>query len=126
MDQNKAMAVEMNRNAVKAFAAKGDYQKILDAAHEQLPTIDGKSERQIKYAEDLREKWVKFHTGDIDRYFKVKEKCTPEKIKILADTKFNGDVEKALDYVFDQYQIKTARLVLEETRASYLIDALKF
>ena len=126
MDQNKAMAVEMNRNAVKAFAAKGDYQKILDAAHEQLPTIEGKSERQIKYAEDLREKWAKFHTAEIDRYFQVKEKCTPEKIKILADTKFNGDVEKALDYVFEQYQVQTARLVLEETRASYIIDALKY
>lgn len=125
MDQNKAMADEMNRNAVKAFAAKGDYQKILDAAHEQLPTIEGKSERQIKYAEDLREKWIKYHTIEIDRYFRVKEKCTPDKIKILADTKFNGDVEKALDYVFDQYQIKTARLVLEETRASWIIDELK-
>lgn len=126
MDQNKAMADEMSRNAEQAFAAKGDYQKILDAARNQLPTIEGKSERQIKYAEDLREKWIKFHTIEIDRYFKVKEKCTPEKIKILADTKFDGETEKALDYVFDQYQIKTARLVFEETRASYLIDALKF
>lgn len=88
--------------------------------------IDGKSERQIKYAEDLREKWIKFHTGDIDRYFQVKEKCTPEKIKILADTKFNGDVEKALDYIFEQYQVQTARLVLEETRASWIIDELKY
>lgn len=125
MDQNKAMAEEI-RNVEKAFEGKRICQKIIDEAHNQLPVIDGKSERQIKYAEDLREKWIKFHTGDIDRYFKVKEKCTPEKIKILADTKFDGETEKALDYVFDQYQIKTARLVLEETRASYLIDALKF
>lgn len=125
MDQNKAMAEEMNSYVEKAFAAKKNCQKTLDAAHNQFPALEGKSERQIKYAEDLREKWANFHTAEIDRYFQVKEKCTPEKIKILADTKFNGDVEKALDYVFDQYQIKTARLVLEETRASWIIDELK-
>lgn len=125
MDQNKAMAEEMDRYVEKAFAAKKNCQKILDAAHNQFPALEGKSERQIKYAEDLREKWAKFHTAEIDRYFQIKEKCTPEKIKILADTKFNGDVEKALDYVFEQYQIKTARLVLEETRASWIIDELK-
>ena len=124
MDQNIELEEEI-RNVEKAFEAKRICQKIIDEAHNHLPVIDGKSERQIKYAEDLREKWIKFHTGDIDRYFKVKEKCTPEKIKILADTKFDGETEKALDYVFDQYQIKTARLVFEETRASSIIDELK-
>ena len=126
MDQNKEVAEEMNSYVEKAFAAKRNCQKILDAAHSQFPALEGKSERQIKYAEDLREKWTKFHTIEIDRYFQIKAKCTPEKIKILADTKFNGDVEKALDYVFDQYQIKTARFVFEETRASWIIDELKY
>ena len=125
MDQNIELEEEI-RNVEKAFEAKRICQKIIDEAHNQLPVIDGKSERQIKYAEDLREKWIKFHTSDIDRYFKVKEKCTPEKIKILADTKFDGETEKALDYVFEQYQVQTARLVLEETRASWIIDELKY
>ena len=55
MDQNIELEEEI-RNVEKAFEAKRICQKIIDEAYNQLPVIEGKSERQIKYAEDLREK----------------------------------------------------------------------
>lgn len=112
-----------------------DKQSIADAiiSKYDFPDIEGVSENQIKYARDLRIKYLSEANIEklIEQYDSVNEKLKDEKLKTdtikpLADKKFNGDLDKALDHLFKVYGLDLIDKIRHESRASKIIDALQF
>ena len=93
--------------------------------------IEGTSEKQINYANNLRDKYlVKCDTSRLealddfcrgiadDNYIKM--------LKEEADQSYNGDVEKLKAEILQYYGIANLYILKTETNASAIIDLLKF
>ena len=93
--------------------------------------IEGKSKKQINYANNLRDKYlVKCDTSRLealddfckgiadDNYLKM--------LKEEADQSYNGDVEKLKAEIMEYYDIAKLYVLKTETNASAIIDLLKF
>lgn len=96
-----------------------------------FPAIEGMSEKQIAYANTLRNRWLgKDSTKeDLERFSRLQEKMRSadfeDKLQKLADSKFDGDTETALEHLYERYWVLTVYKVYNETNASKIIDALR-
>lgn len=95
-----------------------------------FPEIAGVSERQINYANDLRNKYLcKEHTiREIENYDKImggmEDPETMKKFKELADKKYDGSIEKMLESTFAKYSLNEIKAIRHESNASRIIDVL--
>ena len=96
-----------------------------------FPEITGVSEKQISYANDLRNKYLcKEHTvREIENYDKImkgmEDPETMKKFEELANRKFEGSIEQMLKDTFDKYGLNEISVIRHESNASKIIDALR-
>lgn len=94
-----------------------------------MPTITGASEKQINYANTLRDKYLaNISDSKIEKaiYLISDDKCK-QKMQELADKRFNGDLEKARFAMFVNYDLDdNIAVLLTESNAGKIIDALKY
>lgn len=93
--------------------------------------IEGKSEKQINYANNLRDKYlVKCATSRLealDDFCKgIADDNYLKALKEEADQSYNGDVEKLKAEIMEYYDIAKLYVLKAETNASAIIDLLKF
>ena len=93
--------------------------------------IEGKSEKQINYANNLRDKYlVKCDTSRLDALDDFCKGIADDNyLKMLkeeADQSYNGDVEKLKKEIMEYYDIAKLYTLKTETNASAIIDLLKF
>ena len=96
-----------------------------------FPEITGVSEKQIGYANDLRNKYLckDYTVREIEIYDKIMRGMDdPEmmgKFRELADRKFEGSIEKMLKDTLDKYGLNEISAIRHESNASKILDALR-
>lgn len=116
--------------AAKAYS---DHQSVavaekLEAHSLVLPTISGASEKQIKFASDLRMKYLGKNLSKIDIYAEIAETLSDEaRMAQIAETcaAAGMTVEAALAENYEAYGLNTIKLIFDETSARKLIDACR-
>ena len=96
-----------------------------------LPEIKGVSEKQIQYANDLRNKYLnEAKVAElIEQYDAVQERLKDdhirtESLKPVADSKFGGNLDEALEYLYKMHGMEIINQIRNESSASKIIDAL--
>lgn len=112
----------------RVAAANADKAKTVIEKY-NMPTITGVSEKQINYANTLRDRFLA-NTSDskIEKaiYLINDDRCK-QKMQELADKRFNGDLKKARFALFMNYGLDDNIVVLlTESNAGKIIDALKY
>lgn len=95
------------------------------AAKYNLPAIEGASEKQIAYAEKLRNKYVAEKTEKIDYYLKIIEKTKTEEY-LDACEKANQDPKEYLDKFLKHKRLEHIAELMCEKQASAIIDMCKY
>lgn len=94
-----------------------------------MPTITGVSEKQINYANTLRNRFLaNISDSKIEKaiYLISDDRCK-QKMQELADKRFNGDLKKARFAMFFDYGLDdNIAVLLTESNAGKIIDALKY
>lgn len=95
-----------------------------------FPEITGVSEKQISYANDLRNKYLcKEHTvREIETYDKImkgmEDPETMKKFEELANRKYDGSIERLFESTYNKYSLQEIRRIRHESNASKIISAL--
>ena len=88
------------------------------------------SEKQISYANDLRNKYLcKEHTvREIETYDKImkgmEDPETMKKFEELANRKYDGSIERLFESTYNKYSLQEIRRIRHESNASKIISAL--
>lgn len=111
----------------RVAAANADKAKAVIEKY-NMPTITGASEKQINYANTLRDKYLaNISDSKIEKAICLinSDSCKRE-IQDLADKRFNGDLVKARFAIFFNYGLDDKiAVLLTENNAGKIIDALK-
>lgn len=102
-------------------------KEIVEKCH--FPEIRGVSEKQVNYANALRDRALLEHPPAVKylmRYDEVKDTDIYKiRLKEFADAKYDGDIAKAEKSVVKQYRIDLLLKLRKMDNASQIIDFLK-